>query len=133
MTKEELKRWFFNNYNNCYLVKHKKSPKSLFMFYDPTFVRYKKLCRITGEKLVYPSKINGVCLFEQDYDNGTLWMNDNIIEFFYENYEFGWYNVSELIDGWLKESGNTLTPGTNSWIFDYYVKQTKKLSIYENL
>ena len=75
MNKEELKNWFWNKFNNCYPVMHKNYPKSIFMFYDPMFVRQKKLCRITGEELSYPTDVKGICLFEQDYKNGYLYMN----------------------------------------------------------
>ena len=87
MTKEELNIWFRNKFNNCYPVTHDDYPESIFMFYDPLFIRQKKLSRIVGEEIEYPSKPTGICLFEQDHKNGWFRMNyDEITSFFYKNY-----------------------------------------------
>ena len=105
MNKDELKKWFWNKFNSCYPVIHEDYQKSIFMYYDPKFVRQLKLCRLTGEKIIYPSKVEGICLFEQDYKNG--WFNidyNEITSFFYNNYSTNYNEIRELINGWLKES-----------------------------
>ena len=66
MNKEEITKWFWNKFYSCYPAKHQDYPHKIFMFYDEGFIRQKKLSRIVGEPIEYPSKINGICLFEQD-------------------------------------------------------------------
>jgi hypothetical protein len=113
MNKEELQIWFRNKFNNCYPVLNEDYPERFFMYYDKQFIRQKKLARIVGEEIEYPSKPSGVCLFEQDYKNGYLYMDYDIITtFFYKNYSSKWLDVKELIHGWLKEDTKlkVLTP-----------------------
>ena len=113
MTKEEIQIWFRNKFNSCYGVLHEDFPESIFMYYDPQFIRQKKLSRIVGEEIEYPIKPTGICLFEQDYKNGYLWMNyGEITSFFYKNYSPDWLEVKELISDMLKEYSKlqVLTP-----------------------
>ena len=119
MNKEELKNWFWNKFNNCYPVIHKDYSKSIFMFYDPMWVRQKKLCRITSEELSYPTDVKGICLFEQDYKNGYLYMNyDEINTFLYNNYSNKWLEIKDLIKGWLEDTDklSVFTPTHRSYI-----------------
>jgi hypothetical protein len=104
MNKEELQIWFRNKFNSCYAVTHDDYPESIFMYYDEQFIRQKKLSRIVGETLEYPSKPSGKCLFEQDYKNGYLYVDYNeITSFFKLNYSSNWLEIRELISTWLKE------------------------------
>ena len=83
MTKNELNIWFRNKFNNCYPVIHDDYPESIFMYYEPQFIRQKKMSRILGETLENPEKPSGICLFEQDHKNGYLYMDhDEITSFF---------------------------------------------------
>ena len=132
MTKEELKIWFWNKYNNCYPVVHEDYPKSIFMYYDEQFIRQKKLSRIVGEEIEYPEKVIGTCLFEQDYKNG--WFNidyNEITSFFYKNYSYKWFEVKELIHVWLKEDTKlkVLTPVTLSVRIILVLKEDTKLKV----
>ena len=102
MTKEEIQIWFRNKFNSCYVVVHEDYPENIFMYYDPQFIRQKKLSRIVGEEIEYPSKLTGICLFGQDYKNGYLFMNDEITSFFYKNYSNNWSDIKELIQDMLK-------------------------------
>ena len=132
MTKEELKTWFFNKYNSCYLAKHEEYTQSIFMYYDPQFIRQKKLCRLTGEQIEYPSKVSGVCLFEQDYKTGYLYMNyENITSFLFENYSYKILDIRVLINGWLKEFDNlkVLTPVHIPARFDLLLKEIDNLKV----
>jgi len=107
MNKEELKKWFINKYNSCYPIIHEDYPKSIFMFYDPQFIRQKKLSRILGEEIEieYPIKPNGICLFELDYENGCFCMNyDEITKNLYNNYLTNWLDVKEFISVWLQNN-----------------------------
>ena len=132
MAKEELKKWFWNKFNNCYYVAHDDYPKSLFMYYDEIFIRYMKLCKLSKKELIMPNKPRGICLFEQDYKDGYLYLNyDEITEFFYKNYSSYWSDIKELIIGWLKETEKTniLTPGRPSPLYYTLLKETEKINI----
>ena len=97
MTKEELKIWFWNKFNNCYYVVHDDYPKSLFMYYDKKIIRKMKLCKISGEKYNMQNKISGVCLFEQDYKNKSFYLNyDEITQFFFKNYSTNYNKIKDL-------------------------------------
>jgi len=105
MNKDELKKWFWNKFNSCYPFINKDYPKSIFMYYDPKFVRELKLCRLTGQEFVYNSKPSGICLFELDYKNE--WFNIDYYEitsFLEEYYSSDYQEIRELIDSWLIEN-----------------------------
>ncbi len=88
MTKEELKKWFLNKFNNCYKVKHCDYPKRIYYFYDEQFIRQKKLSRIVGEEIIYPTEVKGICLFEHDMLNEFFFCDDYIWSFFKTNSTF---------------------------------------------
>ena len=120
MNKEELKIWFWKKFDSCYPVTHVDYPKSIFYYYDKQYLRQKKLSRITGEALEYPSAVQGICLFEQDEKNGYLWINYyEIWSFFESNYSSNYADIKELISVWLKETTKLkpLTPGFLGSIF----------------
>ena len=130
MTKEELNIWFRNKFNNCYSVIHEDYPENILMFYDPQFIRQKKMARILGETIEYPEKPSGICLFEQDYKNGWLFLDyGEITSFFYENYSSNWFEIKELIYGWLKEDTKlkALTPAKALFSNFILLKEDTKL------
>ncbi|MCK9477613.1 MAG: hypothetical protein M0R46_16985 [Candidatus Muirbacterium halophilum] len=132
MTKEEIQIWFRNKFNSCYGVVHDDYPESIFMYYDPQFIRQKKLSRIVGEEIEYPIKPTGICLFEQDYKNGYLFMNyDEITSFFYENYSNNWLEIKELISTMLKDDSKLqiLTPPDCEVRIRRVLKDDSKLQI----
>ena len=132
MTKEEIQIWFRNKFNSCYGVVYEDCSESIFMYYDPQFIRQKKLVRILGEEIEYPEKVAGKCLFEQDYKNGYLFMNyDEITSFFYENYSNNWLEIKELISTMLKEDSKLqiLTPGAIILKNTDELKEDSKLQI----
>lgn len=114
MTDEELKTWFWNKFNSCYNVKHKKyHPESIFMYYDKNFARQKKLARVLKQELIYPTKVEGICLFEQDYKNNKLYCDYNEIwSFFEEKNSYNNQEIKDMVKGWLEESSKleVLTP-----------------------
>ena len=113
MTKKELSKWFWNKYNSCYPVIHEDYPDSIFMIYDEQFLRQRKLARVLNKEVVYPTKIKGKCLFEQDYKNEHFWCNDiEVWSFFERNYSSNYADVQALIKNWLKEHDKmqALTP-----------------------
>ena len=132
MTKEEIQIWFRNKFNSCYGVVYEDCSESIFMYYDPQFIRQKKLVRILGEEIEYPEKVAGKCLFEQDYKNGYLFMNyDEITSFIYENYSNNWLEIKELISTMLKDDSklHILTPLLSSVQKRSKLKDDSKLQI----
>ena len=113
MTKEELKDWFWDKFNSCYLVKHNDYPNSVFMFYDTNFVRSKKLANILDKEVEYPKEPKGKCLFELDFKNKYLFCDyDNIWTFLELNYSINYQEIKKLIKYWLEEHNKlkVLTP-----------------------
>ena len=130
MTKEELKIWFWDKFNNCYCVKHDDYPQSVFMIYDLNYIRAKKLANILNKDFEYPTKIKGDCLFRQDLKNGNLWCNhDEIWSFFIKQYSSNYQEISGLIKCWLEEyyKSNILIPHS----FQY--RNNKLLIEYDKL
>ena len=113
MKTKDLSKWFWNKYYSCYKVKHQDYPESVFLFYDPQFIRQRKLARITGESIEYPLKPSGICLFEQDWKNEYLWCKTNVIwSFFEKEYSSNYNNIQSFIKELLEEHDklNVLTP-----------------------
>jgi len=113
MTNEELKDWFWNKFNSCYYVKHDNKSESLFMYYDKNFYRQKKLARVLEQEIIYPTKVDGTCLFEQDYKNNYLWCDHKEIwSFLKENSNYSYQEIRDLIKSWLVEHSklHVLTP-----------------------
>ena len=113
ITKEEIINWFCNLYNSCYPVTHKDYPQSIFMFYDTQFIRKIKLYKISGLPITLPSKVTGICLFEQDWKNNRFYYKyDEVYYFLYKNYSTTHNNISTFIKDRLNESDklNVLVP-----------------------
>jgi len=96
MNKEELKNWFWNKFNSCYYVKHKDYPESIFMFYYKNFARQKKLARVLDKDLIYPSKVEGDCLFELDYKNNWFICDYNEIWTVLQENKIGFHDDIQL-------------------------------------
>ena len=63
-----------------------------------------KLSRLFDVEIKLPSKVSGVCLFEQDRKNKYLWCDYNEICYvFYKEYNDNYIDVQSLINGWLEE------------------------------
>lgn len=73
MTTPELVEWFFDKLNSCYYATSIDYPDSIFFIYDESYIRKSKLCKIIGNKIISPTKINGICLFELDLIGCKLW------------------------------------------------------------
>ena len=104
MNSEELKIWFWNLYNSCYVVKHDDYTKVDFLYYDVNFVRTKKLSEVLNIDVVYPEKLVGKCLFKLDYQYKYFWINYAEIWSVFETELL--YNYSEIrimINFWLEE------------------------------
>lgn len=114
MSDEELKKWFFDMFNDCYPVKHEDYPHSIFWYYDKSFVRNIKLCKINNKEVTLPSNVSGICLFEHNSITGRFNCDyDEIWLFLEQNYSFNYFEIRELII--------------------YFFKETEKLSIFTSL
>lgn len=112
MNKDELKKWFCNKFNGCYKAKKRNGiqnvdDKNIFYFYDEQFARQKKLSRIVGEEIIYPSVVKGKCLFEQDTEDLLLYCDyTEIWSFFETNYlstHIGLESEYKEIQSFIKE------------------------------
>ena len=113
MKKEELSEWFYDKFNSCYPVVHDDYPDSIFWFYDERYVRKIKLCKLNNQKISLINKVNGICLFEQDFKNKHLWCNyDEIWSFFKQNYKDNYNEIQSIIKEILSDTTklNVYTP-----------------------
>ena len=113
MSEEELKKWFFDKLYNCYPVKHDDYPDDIFWFYGDQFVRKLKLSKLSGEEIGLPSKVSGICLFDQYIKNKILYCDyDEIWTVFYKEYSDNYNDIQSLIKSWLEEEAklNVYTP-----------------------
>lgn len=86
MKEYELKDWFWNLYNSCYVAKHIKCDYSDFLFYDENYIRTKKLNEILGTNIKYSSFNFDKCLFEIKYNFKVLYVCKEIYDLFYDFY-----------------------------------------------
>ena len=130
-TKEELYKWFFNKFDLCYVVIQGDKDK-YYMYYDTQFIRQKKLSRVLGKEIVYPEKPNGTILFEQDWENKTLWCDyDNIWSYLELNYSNMYQDIKELISWMLQKHDKlrVLTMEDNSTILLQALQEHDKLRV----
>ena len=130
MTEEQLKIWFLDKFNACYLIKHFDYSHNIHMIYDIDYIRAKKLANILNKDIEYPIVIKGVCLFEQNFKSGILWCDYNKIwSVFIKNYSSNYQEISGLIKCWLEEyyKSNILIPHS----FQY--RNNKLLIEYDKL
>ena len=103
MTNEEVKNWFLEIYNNCYIVKSDEFPRSIFKVYDINYIRSKKLANIIDKDISLPLYINGKILFDI-YDNSTtIWVDKYIWTFIFENLKCDLNLAEQLLNIWLGE------------------------------
>ena len=131
INKDELIVWFWEKFNSCYLVKHDDYPESVFMFYDPQYIRKLKLANISGEK-INKTDITGVCLFEQDWKNkkfycdiSEIWLN------LYDNYYTNTIEIKQFISDRLEEHSklSVLTPEIKLDKISDKLEEHSKLSV----
>ena len=115
INKDELIKWFWDKFNSCYLVKHEDYPESIFMYYDPQYIRKLKLANISREKINKTDKtdITGFCLFQQDWKNKIFYYDYNEIwGYLYSNYSIKYDEIQQFISDKLSEHSkmSVLTP-----------------------
>ena len=106
MSEQELKVWFFERLNGCYLVSHVDFPNDIFLYYDKKVERTSKLMKLNGVEDYLPKLVSGSCLFDIDVYNRILYCN--IVEIwgvFQSEYSNDYYMINSLIDSWLVEYG----------------------------
>ena len=131
MIKDNLINWFWDKYNSCYLVKHDDYPDSIFMYYDPQYVRKMKLANLSGEK-ISKTEISGICLFEQDWKNKCFYCKyDEIWCYLYKKYSDKYVDVKQFIVDRLEEHTkmSVLTPGANLYPIGYSLEEHTKMSV----
>ena len=131
MTKEELTKWFWNKFYSCYPAIHEYYPDSIFYLYDEQFIRQKKLCRITGERLEYPLKPSGTVLFERDSKNKYFCCKYNEIWSFFEtNFTANYGEIQSFIKTMLEEHDKIiLTPKSSYQLIIKSLKEHDKMSV----
>lgn len=72
MKHNEIVDLFWDKFNSCYKVKLDCQPDIIYYFYDESYARKKKLCKISNKPITSPNEVTGVCLFEQNKRNKTL-------------------------------------------------------------
>ena len=136
MTKEELTKWFWNKFYSCYPVKHQDYPDSIFYLYDKHFIRQKKLCRITGERLELPEVFSGMVLFEQDLKNKYFCCRyDEIWSFFQTNFNPNYLEIQSFIKSMLEEHDkmNVFTPDYDLALEYYMLEEHDKMNVFTPL
>jgi len=132
MNKEELIDWFCDKYNSCYPVIHPDCPQSIFMFYDKQFVRNFKLCKLSGASIKLPSKVTGICLFEQNMHYKLFYYNYNEIhQFLYKNYNNSSTEINKFIKNILNDTNKlqVLIPYCNPAVDNLFLDNTNKLQL----
>ena len=134
INKDELIKWFWEKFNSCYLVKHDDYPESVFMYYDPQYIRKLKLANISGNKTNKTDKtdITGICLFELDWKNEIFCYNYyEIWHYLYLNYSIKYDEIQQFISDRLKEHPkmSVLTPSQFSILAQHALKEHPKMSV----
>ena len=106
MTTDELKIWFWDNFNSCYPVEHKDHINKIFMIYDINYIRAKKLANILNKDVEYPIEVKGICLFVIDFNSHLFNIDyDEIWTFFEKKYKSNYQDIFELISNWMEDDG----------------------------
>ena len=98
MTKEELKIWFFNKFDNCYPL-HKND--KIFMYYNTNFIRAKKLANILDKDISFPEK-NQVLLFV--INDNQIYCDYNLIWCFLRDNNHFYFSTTDMIRVFLSDS-----------------------------
>ena len=111
MSLDELENWFFDKFNSCYPIILKNEEDCIYMIYNENYIRAKKLANILNKDVEYPSEVNGVCLFQQDYQLRYLWCDSELIwDFFEKHYNVEYREIRSLIERYLEKLDIELIP-----------------------
>ena len=120
-TREELKEWFLNRFNSCYLIEDPYIKGDYRLYYNKVYARKKKIQTLLEndmEEISPKEKLSeSKLLFEIDYKKGYLWCSYDVIwSFFRKNYSSNDLEIRDLIKGIL-ESDTELGSLTPSWLY----------------
>ncbi len=129
MQNKDLVEWFWNKFNSCYLVKHDDYPESIFMYYDPQYIRKLKLSNISGEK-INKTDITGTCLFDINWKNKKLYCDHiEIWDYLYYNYSHNYCSIRQFISDRLEEYFKININIENRAIFLYILEKDTKMRV----
>ena len=108
MTEEQLKIWFWDKFNSCFLVKHDNIPHWINVIYNYNYGRYKKLGNILNKEILKPSEYDGEYSFVINTKNNYVYIYHScfITKYLNKNNNTGISNV-ELITKWFSENEKT--------------------------
>lgn len=86
MTEQELNDYLWNEFDSCYPVIDNNHNHIIYWYYDESYCRYKKLCKINNIIPKPPKKICGHKLFAQNMTTRNFLIRYEIWKVFYENY-----------------------------------------------
>lgn len=102
MTKNEIKLFFCNKFNNCYTVAHSDYPNRIFLFNDEKIIRKMKLCKINKQYFL-STKIYGTCIFDIDIRHKSIYCDYNEIWSYFEKDYLLYDDTQLVISNILKE------------------------------
>ena len=101
-TEEELKAWFFDLYNSCYVIRENINID--YLYYDIDFIRKYKFNDILDNDIEYPKKPKGDCLFGLDWNINYMYIDYmKIWLVLSKEYSKNDKTIAELIKSWLNE------------------------------
>lgn len=128
MTEQELKSWLINKIYSCYPVITDDFPFSILWYYDKSYIRKQKLCKLNNQKFNPPSKVKGVCLFEQNTLNKSIHFdNDRIWRIILRNLDSDYFATKGLITKVLKKI--SVLYEYNPFVGVDHINSTKELRI----
>ena len=101
MTEEELKNWFWDKYNSCYIINQYNTN---YMYYDINYIRAKKLANILNIDFDINIKYNtDNKLFEHDIEKKIISISDILLKYLRDNYVYKDILLETLIKNWFME------------------------------
>ena len=100
MSEEELKIWFINILNCCYIT---DDSRYVYFIYNKNYIRAKKLANILNKDIEYPNKIQQKILLKILKDGNYLYCDYNNIWKYFEHYKT--YTLQQqIIRRFIKDS-----------------------------
>lgn len=75
MTDDDIKKWLINKINSCYQVTYNRYKSNIFLYYDKSYLRKMKLCKLSKYDINLSNDISGICLFYVDINNKVLYFD----------------------------------------------------------
>ena len=121
MDEQELKEWFWNIYNNCYIFNLEEYKHIDYFCYDVNYIRTKKLLEILNIDFIYNIEPVGKCMFEINHKFNNMYINYEKIWFIIQtNLSLDDMQTTILIKSWLNENDKLKKININSWNYLEY-------------